>query len=163
MTALLAVLLVVQAESAPADAGAPAETKPPVRVYTNDDLDRVHPYRHQTGVASEPAFAPAPPGRSRSRPDRAPRASGEEYWRKEAARVRERVAKLSAEADELRATLAENEARRREEPTGRGRSAASSDLRVKARIAGLERRIRLLEDELQDRARRQGALPGWLR
>jgi len=163
MTTLLAVLLAVQAEAAPTPA--PPVQIPPkaVPLYTNDDLDRVHPYRNETGVASEPASVrPAP--RSRSRDASASRQ--EEYWREQAARVREKVARLRAEARELRAQLAANEARRREGPLDRGRSSrsdASSDLRITARVAGIEDRMRRLEEELQDRARRQGALPGWLR
>src|SRR5262245_31925259 len=35
--------------------GAAEEAKKPVRVYTNEDLDRLSPYRDQTGVFSEPA------------------------------------------------------------------------------------------------------------
>jgi len=162
MTTLLAVLLALQADTAPTPA--PSEPRPQkvVPLYTNDDLDRVHPYRQETGVASEPAYAPPPPT-TKGRSGSSARERGEEYWRKEAARVREKVARLEAQAGELRAQLAENEAKRRAQPLGRERPGTSSDLRTQARIAGLEQRIRLLEEELQDRARRQGALPGWLR
>jgi len=158
MTTLLAVLLLAQAESAPPPSPSPPD---PVPLYTNDDLERVRPFRAETGVASVPAFAPAAAG-SRSRPAATPRVRGEEYWRKEAARVRERVASLRAQAEELRATLAEREARRRH-TLGRSRDGGASEARLEARLAGIERRIRLVEDELRERARRQGALPGWLR
>jgi hypothetical protein len=131
-------------------------------LYTNEDLDRAHPYRNQTGVASVPASSPDR-RRPSSRPAGSPRARGEDYWRKEAARVRERVAGLQARAEEVRADLADLEKRKRETPLGRSLGNASSGGRLKARLAGIERRIRLIEDELRDRARREGALPGWLR
>jgi len=136
--------------------------RPEAPLYTNEDLDRVHPYRNQTGVASVPASAPDR-RRPASRPAGSPRARGEDYWRKEAARVRERVAALQARAEEVRADLAALEKRKRESPLGRNLGNASSGGRLKARLAGIERQIRLIEDELRDRARRQGALPGWLR
>jgi hypothetical protein len=133
-----------------------------VRRYTNEDLDRVHPCRSQTGVASVPASTPDR-RRARSRPVGSPRVRGEDYWRKEAARVRERVAGLQAQAEEVRADIADLESRQRETVLGRSRGGRSSGRRLQARLAGIERRIRLIEDELRDRARREGALPGWLR
>ena len=55
----------------PAIAGA-TEGKPAVPVYTNEDLERVHPFRDETGVASVPAFPPGErPGRSAYGPDAA--------------------------------------------------------------------------------------------
>lgn len=158
MTTLLAVLLILQAQPGSGHEEAP---RPRVPLYTNEDLDRVHSLRHETGVASVPAAAPATP-RERARPRGSARVRGEEYWRREAARVRDRVAALLAQAEELRAILAEREARRRDTPGG-SRAGDTSDGRLKARLAGIERHIHRLEDELRERARRQGALPGWLR
>jgi septal ring factor EnvC (AmiA/AmiB activator) len=132
-------------------------------VYTNEDLERVHPLRHETGVSSVPAVAPSeaatapePTGRSRRR--------GEEYWRREARRVRDRVRTLAGQAATLRAQLAEREEeRRRFAYRRRGSSASGSDATLRARLETTEHRMRELEDELQERARREGALPGWLR
>jgi hypothetical protein len=123
----------------------------------------VHPFRDQTGVHSVPAEPPAaaaPSAQTRERPAR----SGESYWRREAARVRARVLSLENRAAELRAQIAE-----RTEEAGRlltRRRRASSeggDATLRARLAGVERRIREEEADLLERARRDGALPGWLR
>jgi septal ring factor EnvC (AmiA/AmiB activator) len=162
MTTLIAVLLGLQAASAPAPATAPPE-RPPVRVYTNEDLERVHPFRRETGVASVPANAadpePAPGGAPRTPKART---RGEDYWRREAARVRRRVDALAARAEALRSTLAERDEERRH-TLGRRRSGGTSDATLERRLAAIERHMRRLEDELRERARREGALPGWLR
>jgi len=39
----------------------------------------------------------------------------------------------------------------------------SGSSRLQAKLASLERRLREMEEDLADRARRDGALPGWLR
>jgi septal ring factor EnvC (AmiA/AmiB activator) len=147
----------------PARGSAQTETKeprPPARVYTNEDLDRIHPLRNETGVASVPAASPeAPPPEPRP----AFRGHDEAYWRREAARVRDRVRALEGQAATARAQIAESEAQQ-SHLTRRGTAkTASSKTRLATRLAGLERRIRELEDDLQERARRESALPGWLR
>ena len=149
------------------DAAPPGRPAP--RVYTNEDLDRVHRLRDQTGVHSVPAAAPD---------TEAPRAldgpgaalvdafgRGEEYWRREAERVRDRVRALEIEADELRLRVAERAeeegrsvGRDRRGSTGRGSVAT-----LRARIDALERRIEQMDIDLSERARRARALPGWLR
>jgi hypothetical protein len=139
--------------------------RPPARLYTNEDLDRVRPFRDQTGVQSVPAVAPddrpAP-----ARADERPRGRGEDYWRREAARVRERVRAIEAQAAAVQAQIVE----RAEEGrlfARRRRSGSSSSPRaeatLRAKLATLEGRMRQIEDDLADRARRDGALPGWLR
>jgi hypothetical protein len=140
--------------------------RPAVRVYTNADLDRVHPLRGDTGVHSVPAETPAdaaPP----AEPTMRGRGRGEAYWRREAGRVRERVLSLEASAAELRARIEEQRdeasqlgGRRR---PGSASAGGSSLAGMRARLRSLERRIRAAEDDLLDRARRDGALPGWLR
>jgi hypothetical protein len=130
-----------------------AEKGRPVPVYTNDDLERVSPVRGQTGVLSTPAERAAQvqvPGPARGR--------GEEYWRREARRLRERLDPLRQKAEDLRARVAD----RRSKPGVR----PYTDPQVQAaerRLRALEERIRGLESELEDRARREGALPGWFR
>lgn len=147
----------------------PAQTsRPPVRVYTNEDLARVHPFRAETGVDSVPAVKPssAEPRASTARAGNG--ASGEPYWRGEARKVRDRMRALVDQAETLRAQIAANDARRRQ-PSRSGRrggsaggsSDAGATLRV--RLSSVERRMRELEEDLADRARREGALPGWLR
>ena len=147
--AVLAVLLV--GPSLRAD-------EPRVPTYTNDDLARVAPLAGETGVLSVPAFAdrPAsvPAARAAGRGE-----AGEAHWRREARRVRERVSALREQIAEL--------PRPGSLPPSASRSAAAAAERQReataARRATLEARIRTLEDELAERARREGALPGWLR
>jgi hypothetical protein len=138
--------------------------RPAVRVYTNADLDRVHPLRGETGVHSTPAEAPA---EASSADAPATLRRGEAYWRREAGRVRERVLSLEASAAELRARIEEqrDEASQLGGRRRRGSASAggSSLAGMRARLRSLERRIRAAEDDLLDRARRDGALPGWLR
>jgi hypothetical protein len=142
-----------------------APTRPTPRVYTNEDLDRVHRFRDQTGVHSVPAEAPeeAPAPPPRGEPSRG---KGEDYWRREASRVRDRVQGLEGQAAELRAQMAERAREQGRLLTGRRRdsgSGSSSESTLRAKLEALERRMRRAEDDLLDRARRDGALPGWLR
>ena len=157
----LSVLLCATAGASDDEAGPPPRR--PVRVYTNEDLERVHPFRDQTGVRSVPAEPPAeaaPLAEPRGRPA----GRGESYWRREAARVRERVRGLEAQAVELRAQITERTEEIGRLLTRRRRSSSrGSDGTLRAKLAGIERRIRQEEDDLSERARRDGALPGWLR
>ena len=131
-----------------------AERRAPARVYTDEDLARVSSRRGETGVGSEPA-SPLP-----EKPEKGLAASerGESYWRAEAARVRQRVEPWREDAADLRLDIAARQA----EPGVR----PYTDPKVRAmqrRLAALEARIRDAEDRLEERARRAGALPGWLR
>jgi hypothetical protein len=158
---LSAILSVSNTPAGDAPASAP---RPPARVYTNADLDRVHPFRGETGVHSVPAATPAEPAPAAASDRRLAR-RGEDYWRREAARVRERVRALQAQAGELRARIAE-QAEHESRQLVRNRRASpgsSSAATLRARLLGLERRWRETEDDLAERARREGALPGWLR
>ena len=131
-----------------------AERRPPARVYTDEDLARVSSRRGETGGDSQPASAPPvekPEKESAS-------ARGESYWRAEAARLRQRVEPWRDDADDLRVEISTRQA----EPGVR----PYTDAKVRAmqrRLAALEARIRDAEDRLEERARRAGALPGWLR
>jgi len=170
------VCLAVLAAPALADE---AEKKRPVPAYTNEDLERVRPFRDETGVASLPAsgspdplgaVGPDPaPGPSRSSASRSLRAGsrasgadprGEAGWRAEAGRVRDHVRALDAQAAELRERIA----RARAEPWSSRRHRVVPDVKAwEARLTAIEERRRALEDDLLERARRAGALPGWLR
>jgi hypothetical protein len=145
--------LVAVAVLSPADA---EEAKTPVRVYTNEDLDRVSPYRGQTGGENDPVAETSRPPSS---------AADEAYWRREAARVRERVAALREKADDIRRGMREEQEAFRSEPwTSRGpRRAAPRTGPREAQLAAIERKITALETDLADRARAARALPGWLR
>ena len=140
---------VAAAESAPADG------RPPARVYTNDDLARVSGRRAETGVDSRPA--PTVPVAA-PRPAEARPGEGEAHWRAEAARLRQRVEPWREAAADLRVEIAARQA----EPGVR----PYTDPKVRAlqrRLEMLESRIKDAEDRLEERARRAGALPGWLR
>jgi len=149
------------ADQTPADERE-APPRPKARVYTNEDLDRVHPFAAQTGGSSvaaveadaKPARA-VPPGH---------KGKGEEHWRGEAARVREKLRALEERAAELRSRIAERSSQ--SEVFGRRRSSGSSKASVtslQASLAAVEHRMRLTQEDLEERARRDGALPGWLR
>jgi hypothetical protein len=141
--------------------------------YTNDDLDRLASRRAETGVASVPAFA------SREERPTLGASHDEAYWRREAERLREQIRPLRQRALglQLRIDRPRQEARgaktnappaarnRQRRPSTPGTARAESD-----RTAALRDQLRALEDQIRDRearfeerARREGALPGWLR
>jgi hypothetical protein len=137
--------------------------RPKARLYTNVDLERIHPFAAQTGAQSVPSVAPEESEAARLTPPEPVRGRGEAYWRAEAARVRERLRALEQRAVELRTRIAERESQpqvfgRRGQPSG-----ASGAASLRAALAALERRSRLTSDDLEERARRDYALPGWLR
>jgi hypothetical protein len=139
--------------------GAAAEEgKKPSRVYTNEDLDRLAPFRGQTGVLNEPAAETPRAPATDAGPDEA-------YWRREAARVRDRVSALRARADDIRREVREAREAAQSEPwTSRGpRRTAPKTAPREAELAAIEKRISALEIDLADRARAARALPGWLR
>lgn len=144
----------------------PASARPrgrgPVRLYTNDDLDRVHALRGETGVLSVAAAPPAEVDASSRALERS-RGRGEAFWRREAERVRERLRALEERAAALRARIAERSSQ--SEVFGRRRTStgSSATASLRASLAAVERRARKTQDDLEERARRDGALPGWLR
>jgi hypothetical protein len=138
------------------------DAKGGARSYTNEDLER---YAHlRTEEPADVADDGPAPGRSRSR--RAPReraaaastTRGEAYWRREADRTNEVVGRLRDQS----ADLAEKVADLRREP-GVLPYSDPRIVRLEARRRVLEERARDAESRLEERARRAGALPGWLR
>ena len=83
--------LLLCAFEAPATDKRPQAPRAPARVYTNDDLDRVRPFRDEWGAASVPAVAPreresgeavaSPRG---ARDSGGPSTRDEAYWRRRA-------------------------------------------------------------------------------
>jgi hypothetical protein len=139
------------------------EERAATRVYTNEDLERVRPFRAETGALSQPAPVSEPQAARESRRD-PPAGRGEEHWRREAAKVRERARALAEQAEALRTRLAEQaDDGRRLARRNRTSSSQAAEARLRARITALERKMRQLDDDLADRARRDHALPGWLR
>jgi hypothetical protein len=157
---LLALLCVAPASRAQ-ETPRPA-VRPRAHVYTNADLERVHPRAAETGVNSVPAVAAGDTPETAAREERR-RGRGEAYWRSEAARVRERLRALEQRAAELRAQIAERASQSEVFGRRRASSGSSSIASLRASLAAVERRARLTQDDLEDRARRDGALPGWLR
>jgi hypothetical protein len=101
--------------------------------------------------------APSPPTEKSGVSD-ARTGHGEAYWRREAERLRDRLHRLREHVNDLRGQIEE----RRRAPGVR----PYSDPRIESwqrRIVGMEGRIREAEDRLHERARREGAMPGWLR
>ena len=127
----------------------------PAPVYTNDDLERVSRLREQTGVFATP---PPPPAGAVEPQEKRAGKSGEQYWRREAERLRQRLWPLQEKARELRERIAERQRRPGVRPYTDPQVAA-----WQRRLAAVEQRVREMESELEDRARREGALPGWLR
>lgn len=140
--------------------------------YTDDDLKRLASRRAETGVASVPAFASGSERRAGGVHDEA-------YWRREGERLREQLRPLRQRALglQLRIEHPAPEARKAKTnppPTARGqhhRPANSAPTRTESdRTAALREQLRALADQIRDReasleerARREGALPGWLR
>jgi predicted RNase H-like nuclease (RuvC/YqgF family) len=146
------------------------ERRDPVPAYTNEDLERVRPFRDQTGVASKPDLDAAGNERAgtprqklggdgvAARRGRHSAESDEEKWRYQAERLRAKLQPLRDKAADLREQIEE----RRRQPGVR----PYTDPKIVAdqrRLAVLEQRIRDSESAFEDRARRQGALPGWIR
>jgi hypothetical protein len=151
-----------------ASGAAPSEEKKPVPVYTNEDLDRISPHRDETGVNSRVAV-PVPRAPSTRGSDDG-RARAEAYWRKQADVLHVRLQRVRERIDDLRARIAEKEAKAGEESfrsrSRRGAARASSEAPLEAmrrQLAALEARVRDEETRFEERARREGALPGWLR
>ncbi len=154
-----------------AAAGVAAEA-PRAPLYTDEDLRRVSPFRDQTGVMSVPAVTPSPDAASpRAARDRSSRTGGDEaYWRREAQRHRSRQAALGRR---IRSAERQLDQTRRRQSAALGRSSSSrssassrgSDpVRVlEERLAALHEERREEDDAFFERARRAGALPGWLR
>jgi len=72
---------------------------------------------------------------------------------------------MEGQAADLRARIAERVEEATHVLTRRrgGSSGSGSEATLRAKLLALERRMRQLEEDLADRARREGALPGWLR
>lgn len=151
----------------PAVRGAADDEPRPVPTYTNDDLRRVAPFRDQTGVTSEPATdepADTPPrGRRRaggSSERRSARGAerGEDYWRREAERTDDKTRRLEKQIGALQRKI---EVRRRLPDVRPYTDPQLVDWRRE--IEELRAEIRIARERVEDRARREGAPPGWLR
>jgi predicted RNase H-like nuclease (RuvC/YqgF family) len=134
-----------------------------VPLYTNVDLERVSPLRGQTGVLSQPASvtdvssSPRPKDSSRARRER-----DEAFWRRESARLRSRIEPLARRARALERRIAAQAAVSSRDSRSRARDSARIRRLEEQRLELLER-IKSMQADLEERARRARALPGWLR
>ena len=138
-----------------------AEEKKRVPVYTNDDLDRVAPLRGQTGVDSSgvPVTHAPPPERGADRGA----IKAEAYWRREADKLRARQERTRDRIENLRSRVSAVEAQSGPR-SGEARARGAAQVEIwRGHIALLEARLREEDGQFADRARRAGALPGWLR
>ncbi len=196
LAALLAALLCVAAAPPPAPSPTPQLTggfgKAPVSGrarregnpkgvrITNDSLitdpnkgrlttSRIQPTptpraKEETGKRPAGAATPAPTESAAGRPAE----GGQEYWRAEARRLRERVAAIREAIARLEAETRKLESDFYSWDDGAYRDRVIKPAWDKARedLATARKDLPLAEKELQDlpdRARRAGALPGWLR
>jgi hypothetical protein len=168
-TFLATFLLAIQGPPpSPQDCSLATGTPSPKRVFTNADLERMAACRYQTGVLSAVSGAvPESPGPTRSargsKPESptsasAQRDEAEAEWRAQWRSVDQKVRKLRLEARELRQEAGESPRDPKKRVVGR----RSPSLLI-ARAQSLETQAREIEDEFEERARREGALPGWIR
>jgi hypothetical protein len=135
-------------------------------LYTDEDLARVSPFRDQTGVASIPAVTPSQDeadSHLRAEHESRARADSESYWRREAQRHRSRQAALVRRIRSVARQL-DGARRRKSAQDPRSSSRRGDPIRsLEDRLATLEEERRDEDSAFEDRARRAGALPGWLR
>ncbi len=157
--------LALAAAPQPPDCSLPQAPRSEPRVFTNADLERMSACRYQTGAQSQigsgahesaarPARRPKEPVASAGIDSGALEADWRARWRS----VDQKARKLRQEARELRQEAGETPRDSKKPTTGR----RSPSLLI-SRARSLEAEARELEDEFAERARREGALPGWLR
>ena len=158
----------------------PRDSSSAQRSFTNADLDRMSACRYQTGVHSEPGSdatattgarvgssnrqtksqaSPVTASQRSSRSQRPSDAGAEDDWRAQWRAIDQKARRLRREALELRQEAREAPRdTKKKSPTGR-----RSPSLLMTHAQSLENDARELEEEFQERARREGALPGWLR
>jgi hypothetical protein len=159
----MAVVLLTTGEKPP-DCSLPQKSSPGTWVFTNADLERMAACRQQTGTPTEASTPPPEKSPQRARSSKAaptsaaPDAALEADWRARWRSVDQKVRRLREEAYELRQEASEAPRDPKKQPKGR----RSPSLLI-SRALSLENEARRLDDEFQENARREGALPGWLR
>jgi hypothetical protein len=138
-----------------------------VPLYTEDDLQRVHPRRGDTGVLSVPAVVsgptrPASLTSSRRGHVDTDETAQENYWRRESLRHQQKIARLRKTAAGFRRQIDERK-REVEQERGSRRRGGGSVASLAGRLADVEAEIQAADTEFEERGRRAGALPGWLR
>ena len=170
MTFLVSLLFTAALGSSQADCPVPTGSASGQTSFTNADLERWSGCRYQTGALSESREAPSEPsGRARKSGSKSIRdasvsgSDAESDWRARWRSVDQKVRRLRREAKDLRREAAQELGAVPRDPKKKPKGGRrSSDLLI-ARAEGLEADARELENEFHDQARREGALPGWLR
>ena len=125
----------------------------PVRSFGDDDLER---YRRRRAPESPPAAVSTP----RSLDPQRDLTRERVYWRKEAHQHEREVARIEASLRRLEWRLNEKRSRRR------SREWLTEDPTIgllEDSIGALTEERRRLEERFRERARKEGALPGWIR
>lgn len=167
---LLTFSLAAALASPPSDCSFRARALAEQRMFTNADLERLAACRYQTGAESEigtvvrgAASREHPSRRASTAPAKPnPRElvdiALEAHWRAQWRANDQKARRLRREAHELRMEAGEAPKGPKKRPSGR----RSPSILI-GRARGLEAEAKEIEDEFQERARREGALPGWLR
>ena len=166
MTFLLPyVAAITLAATPPSGCALPEKTATAPRVFTNADLELMSACRYQTGALSKSGAGPSEPspkGRGGSRPSglrSGPAADAAEAdWRARWQAIDQKAKRLRREALDLRREAGEASRDPKRRPTGRRSPSLLLHRALRLELEAME-----LEDEFQERARREGALPGWLR
>lgn len=123
------------------------------RTFGDRDLER---YRKEKPAEAGPRL-PSPP---RAGPPARDLSREQAHWRKEAERHQREMAKIEASLRRLQWRLAEKRSRKR------SRDWLTEDPSIPAledSIKALNEEKRELDERFRERARKEGALPGWLR
>jgi len=126
----------------------------PARAFDDDDLERYRRARAPETASAAPPTAPPPAA--------APRDLTREkvHWRKESQRHEREVARVEASLRRLEWRLNEKRSRRR------SRDWLTEDPAIgllEDSIRALTEERQRLEERFRERARKEGALPGWIR
>lgn len=161
---LFATTIATPLATPPPDCSRPTAVRGERRVFTNADLERIAACRPPSDAPSraepdETGQPKRPRADSRSgSPDRSPTEALEADWRARWRSIDQKVRRLRREARDLRLEAEALPRDPKKRPAGR-----KSEAFLVNRAQVLEAEARELEDEFQAQARREGALPGWLR
>lgn len=160
---LFATTIAMTLATPPPDCSRPVAVRGERRVFTNADLERIAACRPLTAAPTEADSAETEkPKRTRTdaragSSERSPAEAAEADWRARWRSIDQKVRKLRSEARDLRLEAGEPRDPKKK-PTGR-----KSEAFLISRAQVLEAEALELEDEFHAQARREGALPGWLR
>lgn len=161
LSALALSLAPAQASPPRPDCALPRHTQTKTYVFTNADLERMAACRYQTGAASRPgdhAGGADSPRRVPKAATASARDAVERDWRARWRSVDQKTRRLRQDARELRQEAAEAPPDPKKRPVSR----RSPSLLI-AKAESLESEAKELETAFAETARREGALPGWLR